>query len=267
MDGTELAERAHHNLMDFWRESPGWCSTGQVFETGSVLLYATGTPSSSYRGAFRLSCEVPAEDVLDEADDFFLSQGLSYALRVRDTGQDDDLRAVCRQRGMRSLGRPTPEMTQCAGFEPTPVPDGLDLREATSAEDVFDLSRVCASAYGLPVEEADAIFDTPERLLGRPNVHSVVAYHEGRAVAAGQTLMGHGVGGVYWIGVVDGVRGRGIGEWVTRTLTNVAFERGGAACTLQASALGESVYRRAGYRALYSYQAYWRIPRTRSAVG
>ena len=48
--------------------------------------------------------------------------------------------------------------------------------------------------------------------------------------------MGHGIGGVYWIGVVDEVRGRGIGELVTATLTNIAFEVGAPACTLQASA-------------------------------
>ena len=257
----ELAERAHHNLIDFWRESPSWSSTGRLLETDSVLLYGTGSPSSSYRGAFRMSGEVEAEDLLDRADEFFLHQGLSYAVQVRDTGHDEDLRAACRARRMVSLGGPTPEMTRCAGFEEVRAPHAVELRQVTSATHVLDLSRVCAAAYGLRAEDADALFDVPERLVGRSDVRSVVAYLDGAAVAAGQMLMGHGVGGVYWVGVVDGVRRCGIGELVSRTLTNMAFERGARACTLQASSLGESVYRRIGYTTLYNYQAYWRVPR------
>jgi predicted GNAT family acetyltransferase len=78
-------------------------------------------------------------------------------------------------------------------------------------------------------------------------------------VAAAQTLLSHGIAGVYWVGTVDDARGRGLGEAVTRAVTNAAFDLGARANTLQASIMGEPIYRRMGYETLYSYHSLVRM--------
>jgi GNAT superfamily N-acetyltransferase len=94
------------------------------------------------------------------------------------------------------------------------------------------------------------------RLFLEPHVHTVLAYAGGEPVGAAQMLLSHGIGGVYWVGAVEAVRGRGVGEAVTRAVTNRAFDAGAALVSLQASKMGEPIYRRMGYRELYRYKEF-----------
>jgi hypothetical protein len=43
-------------------------------------------------------------------------------------------------------------------------------------------------------------------------------------------------------------------------VTNTAFDRGATVVTLQASVMGEPVYRSMGYRSLYHYEDWIRFP-------
>jgi ribosomal protein S18 acetylase RimI-like enzyme len=57
----------------------------------------------------------------------------------------------------------------------------------------------------------------------------------------------HGVAGVYWVGTVPAARGRGLAELCTRAAGNAGFDRGARIAALQASVMGEPLYRRMGY--------------------
>ena len=92
-----------------------------------------------------------------------------------------------------------------------------------------------------------------------PHLQTVVAYDRDAPVAAAQVLMSHSIAGVYWVGTVDGARGKGLGDAVTRAVTNRAFELGARFVSLQASAMGEPIYRRMGYREIYRYRTHVRF--------
>ena len=51
-------------------------------------------------------------------------------------------------------------------------------------------------------------------------------------------------------------RGQGLGALVTTAVTNLAFARGAASVTLQASPMGEPVYRALGYEPIYRALGY-----------
>ena len=53
----------------------------------------------------------------------------------------------------------------------------------------------------------------------------------------------------------------GLGALVTVAPTNLTFEHGASSCSLQASPMGESVYRRLGYETMYHYAEYVRWPK------
>ena len=86
----------------------------------------------------------------------------------------------------------------------------------------------------------------PERFL-EPHIAAVVAYRGDEPVAAAMTLLSHGIAGVYWVATLAAARGQGLADVVTRAVTNRGFELGAAVNTLQASPMGESIYRRMGY--------------------
>ncbi len=69
-------------------------------------------------------------------------------------------------------------------------------------------------------------------------------------------ILTHGVGGIYWVGTTPAVRGKGLAELVTRAVGNVAFDMGARAVVLQASPMGDPIYRRMGYREVTRYPYY-----------
>ena len=122
--------------------------------------------------------------------------------------------------------------------------------------DVADFGSVNSQAYatyGMPDDVVSAVISRPDRFLAAPHLISVVAYVDGAPAAAAQTLLSHGIAGVYWVGTVESARGRGLGEAVTRAVTNAAFDNGATANTLQASVMGEPIYRRMGYEEICRY--------------
>jgi predicted acetyltransferase len=61
------------------------------------------------------------------------------------------------------------------------------------------------------------------------------------------TIVTHGVAGAYWVGTAPEARGRGLAELCTRAAGNAGFDLGARVAALQASPMGEPVYRRMGY--------------------
>jgi GNAT superfamily N-acetyltransferase len=67
-----------------------------------------------------------------------------------------------------------------------------------------------------------------------------------------------GVAGIYSMGVVPKVQGRGIGLALTRAALCAAWDQGCEAAVLNATADGERLYSRAGFRSLGWGQTWWR---------
>ena len=55
---------------------------------------------------------------------------------------------------------------------------------------------------------------------------------------------------------VSGARRRGLGEACTRWVSRAAFEQGARVVLLQASMMGEAIYRRMGFTALSRYHQF-----------
>jgi GNAT superfamily N-acetyltransferase len=89
----------------------------------------------------------------------------------------------------------------------------------------------------------------------------VVARRDGAAVATAMAFESDGVASLQWVGTVPSARGTGLGALVTTWATNLAFERGASSCTLQASPMGEPIYRALGYETVYGYAEHVRWPK------
>lgn len=261
----ELDERrlGHLNLVEFWRECARWGVGGRVEETDGVVLYATGSfVPVDLNGAFRTGPDIDPAEVLDQAEWFFGPLERGYCVRVRDD-EDGDLRRACEQRGLVRFGQPSPQMVcrdPVGPVRPTPA----EIRQVATASDVADFAAVNADAYatyGMPGEEVRALFGRPQRLLDARHVVALVAREQDRPVAAALALLSHQIAGVYWVGTVQSARGRGLGAAVASATTNAALERCAQVVTLQASVMGEPIYRAMGYQVLYHYENWVRWPK------
>jgi ribosomal protein S18 acetylase RimI-like enzyme len=141
-------------------------------------------------------------------------------------------------------------------------PRGIDLRPVTTADDVAAYGRVMGPAYatyGMPEDVLPAMLGNLETLRA-PHIVAFVARVDGTPVAGAMTVVTHGVAGIYWVGTIPAARGRGLAELCTRAAGNAGFDLGGRIAALQASPMGEPVYKRMGYFEVTRYPYLVQIP-------
>jgi len=214
--------------------------------------------------AFRSDDALDGAGLLARADAFFGALARGYSVKVRDDGQDDDLRLACDAAGLDRFGAPVPQMIRRAPLPEVPAVDGVAVAVVDDEEGLAAFVAVNAEAYGtygMPGEVLPALFDETAAVLANPAAHFVVARRGGEPLSTAMVFESDGVASVQWVGTVPAARGTGLGALVTTVVTNLAFARGASSCTLQASPMGAPVYARLGYETLYHYGEYVRWPR------
>jgi ribosomal protein S18 acetylase RimI-like enzyme len=257
-DDAATVRLAHLNFHEFARLLTRWSGdAGRLVEGDGLLFWATATDFAVLlNGAARTDPDLPADEVLRRATAWFGELGRGFTIDVR-PGLDDDLAAAVEAAGMVPV-LASPQMICTEPVAGTGAPAGLEVVWVDEVEKVAELVAINDAAYrslGMPAGVIAESVRAAERLL-EPHVMPVVVRAEGRPVAAALSFLSHGVAGVHYVGVRDDARGRGLGELVTRLVTNRAFERGAAFVGLQSSSMGESLYRRMGYREIYRYVTY-----------
>lgn len=240
------------NLLESIREFGRWQEAGSVVEEGGLLLVAgtTNFPAGFANCAARVDPELPASEVLDRSARFFRERERGYTLWIRGEA-DSDLESEGLERGMREV-TDSPWMVLDSPLGAEPPPCDTEIRLVTDEAGVADALRINREAYeslGLPAAETDALYGVLSRVL-RPGNLVYVAYVKGEAASTAMVLMTPNVAGIYWVGSRTAARGRGLAAACTRAASNAGFECGARVAALQASVLGEPIYRRLGYRTI-----------------
>ena len=257
----------HRNLVAFHLAMTRYATRGALEEVNGVVLCAGGSwiPVVA-NSAFRTSEDVDAGEVVARADAFFARMGRGFTVKVRDEGSDEDLRAAALGAGLETFGGGAPQMLVRQALAAPPAVEGVELRAVEDAPGVHTFAEVNGAAYatyGMPTGVHADLFDRASEVLDDPCVHLVVAWRGPDPVAAALVYESDDVASLQWVGTVPQERGTGLGALVTAWTTNLAFDRGASLCTLQASPMGEPVYRRLGYETIYRYDELvrWRAPR------
>ncbi|MCZ7526361.1 MAG: GNAT family N-acetyltransferase [Acidimicrobiia bacterium] len=250
----ELIERSDLNLAEFYREQSRR-SGGTVLDEDGLVLYTSAHPLPVLvNGVLRLDARLPAETVLSRAHRFFRAHRRGFTVWIR-THADADLERAAAATGLRPMGD-DPGMVLDHRLPDADPPEGVSLRRVDDEHGAADFAAVNSAAYatyGAPLDLAPTLFARPESLVG-PHLAAFVAYADGAPAAAAMTMVSHGVAGIYWVGTVPESRGRGLAELVTRAAGNAGFDRGASVAALQASTMGEPLYRRMGYVAITRYR-------------
>ena len=254
----------HRNLIAFNRAVTRWGSRGALEERGGAVLCAGGTwiPVVA-NGAYRSDDTLDGGELIDRAEAFFGRLSRGFTIKARDTGEDDDLRRACEVAGMETFGSPVPQMIVGRPLREPAADHDIAVRMVDDDAGVRDFITVNAEAYGtygMPAEVLSDLFDETATVLADPCAHIVLASRAGAPIATAMTYESDGVASLQWVGTVPGARTAGLGALVTIRATNLAFEHGASSCTLQASPMGEPLYRRLGYETIYHYREFVRWP-------
>lgn len=221
-------------------------------DEADVRLSRSGLPARVVNAVnrARFATGERADDALADIRTFFGDVGVPYRWLVGPSSPPD-LAARLVAAGLGKLSD-TPGMAlEIDGMvdEPVRLP-GLEVREVASAADLEEWLLVSRASAGFD----DVVFGAwaaSHRALGwGPDapLHNFVARLEGRPVAVSAVLVTDGVAGIWNVGTLEDVRGRGIGRETTLTALRLARDLGERVSILGSSPLGFPVYTRIGYR-------------------
>jgi hypothetical protein len=129
-----------------------------------------------------------------------------------------------------------------------PLPEGLVVKPVREREGLEHWRDVFNAAYDLPTWAGQAWVDASVSLGAEETPWTLyVAYLRGEPVATNILFLGAGVAGLYGIGTLESMRGRGIGAAITLQPLLDARARGYRYSVLYASEMGAPVYRRLGF--------------------
>lgn len=255
MAGSEL-ERAHLNLVDssrlFYELDPG---AALAAEPGWLFGAGSATHPVISNAAFRRDDGVDAEDFIASASEFFAERERRFSIWLRaEQAADRDLAAAAEAAGFQAV-YDMPEMLLGHSLSPEPLPAGTRLSKLSDPNQVPDFWRVAKAAYatnGFP-PEVFAGYTRYEGLLTE-DIVAFVAYVDGQPASIAMTIVNNGIAGIYWVGSLEQVRGKGLGRAVTVAATNAGFDLGAEIAALQASPMGKPIYAKLGYETAFDYR-------------
>jgi ribosomal protein S18 acetylase RimI-like enzyme len=253
-----LADRAHANLCAYTRWTHRLSPEGRLLDRDGVVAVTTPVDWPSCRLAVRMNDRLAPSDWLDVASAFLFADGKTACVLIRDQ-VDDDLRSVLLERGFGEFSS-SPEMVCGSALAPRPAPHGFHLRIATSAADIDGYAGVASEAFAhlhFPAEESFRMLAQPDHMLASDVVVAIAESADASIVAGAMVVLFDEpapTGYVSFVACADAARGHGLGDAVTRAVTNEAFARGVTLCTLEASNFGRNIYDRMGYRTIYDYR-------------
>jgi hypothetical protein len=254
----DVAVAAHQNLVDFTR----WCAVldpdARLYDdlAAGAVAVAAGADWPSTHMAVGMGNGVAGATWARAAHDFLMSEGNTACVFIREQVDDeaaDALIALGYQEYTRS-----PEQVCEAPLPEVEPGEGVSLRLATTPDDVAAYASVASQAFvdlGFSEDSLREQLDHPDAMLA-DGVTIALADVGGRTMAGAMSVLVGDTPNAYvgWVACLAEGRGHGLGDLVTRTVTNQGFAKGAGIVTLEASRFGESVYRRMGYRDLYHYR-------------
>jgi GNAT superfamily N-acetyltransferase len=176
-------------------------------------------------------------------------EGLPFLWFVREEPAFDPLRAAMREAGFRHEDDERCMFLELAEGHPPPAAEGLVIRPVLDAADAERYLSAYAQAFGLPpLGVATWRAHHLPMLPDRSRLRQFVGEVGGEPVASGTAFLGREAVGVYSIGVVPALRGRGIGAAMTWRVVEEGLREGRTRAVLGATAEGAGVYHRLGFR-------------------
>ena len=149
---------------------------------------------------------------------------------------------------------------ELAALDEAPPPEGVEIREVTDDATLRAFSEVLTRNLfrGRP-EDVPAVWDLYRAVRGEPWISFFAARLRGEVVATAILYLEGALAGIHCVSTQEECRNLGIGHAVTAAALAEGRRRGATRGVLQASPLGERVYRKMGFEekcrmAIYRYQ-------------
>ena len=128
-------------------------------------------------------------------------------------------------------------------------------RRRTIGDDYRGVFAASYAQLGAPEQLVDGVMPPLEMLQG-DDVGAFIVDLDGKPAAVAMSVLIDGVADIHWVGTMPSAGRRGLGEVATAMALAYGFEGGADVAALQASPMGDGLYRRMGFVELYRYNEF-----------
>lgn len=197
-----------------------------------------------------------AKEFLEKIYNVFYPLKRGYAVWVREH-DNANLERLLREKGLKPIREPGTTCMICdKRIDEVKIPSGFKLEVVETNKQVEDVAYVISRAFEKEEDVAKLMFNL--EMLSNKEAKALVIYDKGKnkPVAAATTIITGEVAGIYYVGTLNEYRGNGLGAYIAQESSNLGFDAGAKLLILQASELGERVYKKLGYKGISHYKSY-----------
>ena len=245
MNAVELIAENFYLFREYYSGIPG----GHIHRDGEVTMINTGIP---YPGWNAIVSKKPA----------------LHSIEMKITEYISHFQLPCcwwigPEPGQRDLGKILENNGFIAGGTTAAMAlelEGSDLESLLVSEikilpvsNILELEQylwVLRRSFHMPLYAIEALYSLFSQNFLHENVkiYHYIGISRGKAVGCATLFLTPGAAGIYYVGVLPGMRGGGIGKMMTIHCLKMAREMNYRISVLRASNLGEGIYRQLGYK-------------------
>ena len=247
VDGAELLAAMDRNMVAVYaadtRATPG----GEVVETDSLVLCRTPHGTVSTNMAI-VTGPIDVDAIRRLTAEVYGRASRGFAVWTREHA-DRELEPALAASGFTQIHREPGMIFVPRELRSPAAPTDAEIVAVTDDAGRAEYARVMArsfAVYGAPEDSVVEHFATLAAVCA-PATQAFLAWRDGRALAGAILYMLDGIGGIGWVGTVPEAFRRGYGRAVTQAVIDEGVGRGARFLNLQASPMGEPMYRRMGF--------------------
>jgi GNAT superfamily N-acetyltransferase len=223
-----------------------------VHDEPGLLWFSVPSRSSWLNGASRTDLTGAAADkAIRRVVDTIQPLGRNVKWHLGPSTRPTDLASRLRHAGFEPTDLDIPGMTvPLDDVVRAPRPERLELEIARDEGDLLEWLNAFDRSFGGEPKGRNHVWYAPfaHLALGEAPCRLFVGRVDGRPVACSLAFLGGGAVGLYGVGTVPEVRGRGYGSAATLAGIDWGRDQGVDVAILHASELGQPVYRRLGFQ-------------------
>jgi len=249
---SELIARCHANALEDYRAFGRASAGGAIEERPGLVLVSTNSEDSLENAAFVAEPPDDPKELLETARTFFGARRRPWCMILFPEVREP-MRPFLEAAGFFDEGRFPGMLMRPIPNEAPPLPAGLRIEKAETMEQLEDLERAAAQAYGVAYTGPDP------RWLASPSISLYVGYLREKPVVHGLLVAAHGIAGVGYIGTEPEWRRHGFAEAIVWRIVSDGRAMGCDAAYLWATPLGHNVYAKMGFERILDYEI-WSAP-------
>jgi len=247
------------NLWETWSNfgrGPG-CT---LHDEEDTLWFETPIPTLPYNTVLKFQVQQDVDRKIDHLISCYQERNVSILWIVHPSHLPLDLPEHLQKRGLQEI-EIAPGMARSLENLPEtpPIPEGVEIREATADNDLIELYGLAAWRWGVPEEYRPQLRKMIEKFqIGErsSNTRFWLAWKDGVPISKIGLYNGSGSAGIYGVATKPEARGLGIASILMVTAMNAAREMGHNLAVLDSSPLAENLYKRLGFSTVAPLRLY-----------